>query len=61
MDEINLEETNRILSFSYFNIGGYIGLFIGYTVAQAPELIIGFLRWIKDTLRLSDRTRYAIQ
>ena len=41
--------------------GGYIGLFIGYTIAQAPELVIGLFGWIKNTLRLTDRTRYAIQ
>ena len=30
-------------------VGGYIGLFIGTTIAQIPILIFKLHRWIKDT------------
>ena len=28
-----------VLSFLDIHIGGYVGLFVGYTVAQFPELL----------------------
>ena len=31
-------------------LGGYVGLFVGYTVAQAPELLQMFMTKSKKTL-----------
>ena len=28
-------------------VGGYVGLFIGYTVSQAPSLLLSFIGWIR--------------
>ena len=27
--------------------GGYVGLFIGYTISQAPSLLLSFITWIR--------------
>ena len=31
-------------------LGGYVGLFIGYTIAQAPTLLLNLVTWI-DTVK----------
>ena len=31
-------------------LGGYVGLFIGYTVAQVPSFLFDFATWIKSVL-----------
>lgn len=28
-------------------LGGYVGLFIGYTISQAPSLLLSFITWIR--------------
>ena len=29
-------------------VGGYVGLFIGYTISQAPSLLLSFIGWIRN-------------
>ena len=38
---------NLIRIFIELNSGGYVGLFIGYTVAQLPSHLIGIVEWSK--------------
>jgi hypothetical protein len=44
-------------TFVYINnhygliVGGYIGLFIGYTIAQAPELANQLMRYTVETIK----------
>ena len=40
----------NLLSIVMFLLGGYVGLFVGYTVAQAPELLEIFISKAKKTL-----------
>ena len=40
-----------------FTLGGYIGITIGYSAAQAPDIIAGFVAWIKDLMKFSSETR----
>ena len=38
----------QIYSCFNFNAGGYIGLFIGYTVSQIPELVYKIMKHGKE-------------
>ena len=40
----------NLLLMVMFLLGGYVGLFVGYTVAQAPELLEIFMSKVKNTL-----------
>ena len=34
------------------DVGGYLGLFLGFALLQIPEVIFTIISWIKDILRL---------
>ena len=52
----------RALDFNSLvgNVGGYVGLFIGVSILQAPALLLKLFRFISESYKTSGRRRFNI-